>query len=286
MLIFASTFALAAFPERVSVSAMEDYAGQPVVSSTLVQESWRTVTRDIAVSIANKPVTPGNTPGINGFYVGFHSSATIIYDGYSCSPDDPEPAPWCLATEDEQPIPVLVTPGLMLRKGLPGSFEIGGQFGWVAMTQTGYLGGYGKLAVLEGYRNAPDLALQVGYSGYIGNDEIEIGVLDFSGTLGYDLAFGRLVGLNESHFTPFMSAGLYRIHAASRTNLSDSGLDGSVAEVSGFGGAVDPRFDQAYVPFQFGGGFRLSGEVFSFTLSGGYALATSPTVNVGLGFNY
>ncbi len=285
MLLLASTLSLAAFPERVSITAMEDYAGQPVVSSALVEAAWRTVTRDLAVGIANKPVTPGNTPGINGFYVGFHSSATIIYKGYGCDPADPEPGPWCLATEDENPIPVVVTPGMMLRKGLPGSTEIGGQFGWVAMTQTGYLGGYGKIAFLEGHRNSPDLAMQVGYTGYIGNDEVEIGVLDFSGTIGYDLPFGRMVGVNESHFTPFASLGLYRIHAAARSNLADPGLDGSVSELTGFG-ASDPRFDKSYVPFQFGGGFRLSGEVFSFTLTGGYALETSPTVNIGLGFNY
>lgn len=285
MLIVAASLALAAFPERVSVSAMEDYGGEPVVSSTLVQDAWRTVTRDLAVSIANQPVTPGNTPGINGFYVGIHSSATIIYKGYGCSPDEPEPSPWCLATEDEEQPYVLASPGLLLRKGLPGSLEIGGHVGWLAPTQDAYLGGYGKLAVIEGHRRYPDVALQLGYAGLVGNDEIEIGVLDFSGTVGYDLPFGRLVGVNESHFTPFFALGLYRIHAAPRTNLSDSALDASVTEVTAFG-STDARYDPAYGLFQFGGGFRMSGEVFSFTLSGGYAVDTSPTVNVGLGFNY
>lgn len=286
MLLFASV-ALAAFPEEPSITAMDDYGGASTyIADTsaevdYVEIGYQTMVRELGVAIANKPMAPAETLGANGFQVGLHNTFAFIRTG---SNDGTHPTGWDLAAADESPPIALFIPSLSVRKGLPLSFELGATASWVGMTRTGVLGAYGRWAPLEGFRRVPDVALQVGYAGYIGNDELEVGVLDMSATVGYSLPFGVTEGIHQAVFSPYVGIGFNQIHAAPRTDLSKTDLEGRVTELSSV--QTDPNYLEGMAPVQIAGGFRIQNGDFAATISGTYSPSLIATVNVGLGFVY
>ncbi len=275
--------ALAAFPERISILAMDDYAGsstESIAGDDYVAQGYKQVVLELGSTLANKPLAPARTLGVSGFHVGVANSLSFIQTG---SIDGTNPAGWDLADPDEDPMVVLFVPQVQVRKGLPASLEVGANFGWLGLTETGVVGVYGRWGLVEGYRFLPDMNLQVGYAGYVGNDELEMGVLDIGANIGYTLPFGPVAGINLSRFSPFLSLGVNRIHAAPRADLSGSGLDGRVTELTGFEGE---GFDPDYAPFAFGGGIELESGDFTLGVSAAYATSGAPTVNTAIGFTY
>ena len=287
VLLSAATEAHAAFPERVSVLAMDDFDGantEVASGDDYVAAGWSQVVLELGSTIANKPGGPARTLGVSGFHVGVSNTLGFIRTG---SIDTINPSGWDLADPDEDPLPVLFVPQLQVRKGLPASLEIGANVGWIGMSETATLGAYGRWGLIEGYRYLPDLSIQLGYVGYVGNDEVELGVMDFSTNLGYTLPFGPVAGINVSKFSPFVSLGFQRIHAAPRANLSSTGLDERVVEVTGFDDTEqDAKFNATYAPFALSGGFEIQSGDFTLDLSGGWAVGGAPAVNTGFGFTY
>ncbi|MBM4365911.1 MAG: hypothetical protein FJ102_06820 [Deltaproteobacteria bacterium] len=279
--------ALAAFPERISILAMDDFEGASTESlqgDDYVRAGYEQVVLELGSTLANKPMAPARTLGVSGFHVGIGNTLAFIQTG---SIDGINPAGWDLADPDEEPMVVLFVPQVQIRKGLPASLEVGANFGWLGLTETGTVGAYGRWGIIEGYRSLPDLSIQMGYVGYVGNDELEMGVLDFGANIGYTLPFGPVAGINVSRFSPFVSLGVNRIHAAPRADLSESGLEGRVTEVTGFTDAESATFfDAAYAPFAFGGGIELESGDFTLGVSGSYASGGAPAVNTAIGFNY
>ena len=73
-------------------------------------------------------------------------------------------------------------------------------------------GGYGRWVFAEGWDPFPNVALTVGYVGYVGNDELDLGVLETDITLGYDISIGR-GELRLGRLQPFVSYGFLQSHA-------------------------------------------------------------------------
>ncbi len=287
MLILVAT-ARAAFPEDPSITAMDDFAGASTyipdtsVEADYVVEGYQTMVKELGVSIANKPMAPGESLGMNGFHVGIANTFAFIRTG---STDGTHPTGWDLADDEEDPQAFLFIPWLQVRKGLPASLEVGANAGWIGMTNTGVLGVYGRWSLVEGHRRIPDLAIQAGYSGYIGNDELELGVMDMSATIGYSLPFGVTQGINQAVFSPYVGIGLNRIHAAPRADLTRTDLDGRITEVTGFADDTT-HFVEGFAPLQIDGGFRIVNGDFAATLAATYSPGLIATVNVGFGFVY
>lgn len=283
MLLLAAA-AFAAFPEDVSLRAMEDYAGQSTTTTAeddYVVSGYRTLVKELGGTITNPMSTPAETLGVNGFYVGVANAFAFIRTG---TIDGTNPTGWDLADPDEEPPDYLFVPSVQVRKGLPVSLEVGANFSWLGFSRTGAFGGYARWAPVEGFRRIPDLALQVGYSGYIGNDELELGVLDMGLTLGYTVPFGVTQGIHQATFSPFLSFGQERIHAAPRVDLAGTQLDGRVTEVSGF--KKSDAFDKEFAPYRIGGGFRIVNGDYTGTFSASYPFGAVPTVNLAFGFTY
>jgi len=283
MLLFAAA-AYAAFPEDVSILAMGDFYGQSTVNTLgedYVVQGYHTLVGELAATISNPMSTPAETLGVNGFYVGVANSFAFIRTG---TLDGENPAGWDLADPDEDPPDYFFVPSIQVRKGLPASLEVGANFSWIGFTRTGALGGYARFAPLEGFRRVPDLAIQVGYSGYVGNDELELGVMDTRLTLGYTVPFGVTEGIHQATFSPFFSVGQDRVHAAPRVDLEGSGLEGRVGEVSGF--KKGEGFSGEFAPWRIGGGFRVVNGDYTGTFSAAYPFGSIPTVNVAFGFTY
>ena len=283
-MLFLVGVVLAAFPEDVSILAMEDYAGQSTTTTgedDYVVAGYQTLVKELASTIGNPMMTPAETLGINGFYVGIANSFAFVRTG---TIDGQNPTGWDLADPDEDPAAYYFVPSVQIRKGLPASLEFGANFSWLGFSRTGALGGYARWAPFEGYRRFPDVALQVGYAGYIGNDELEVGVLDVGATIGYTVPFGVTEGIHQATFSPFFSVGQDRIHAAPRVDLTGTRLEDRVTEVSGF--RTDDGFDAAFAPLRIGGGFRIVNGDYTATFAASYPFGSIPTVSMALGVTY
>ncbi|MED5372778.1 MAG: hypothetical protein VX899_17300 [Myxococcota bacterium] len=283
MLLLLATSALAAWPDDVTLSNLATKGDTPVLDPADNRDAYDTVLRELGVAIANKPMYAAESLGPDGFEVGvmttigFHSAATDEIGEY---------APWERVDADGDPGDVLLVPWIMVRKGLLPSLDVGANLGWVGMSRQTAVGGYARLTPLEGYHNAPDLAFQVGYSGYVGNNELELGVLDWSGTISYSLPFGALQGINNARFAPFAGVGQLIMHGQPRLSDEQS-ADLGLRPVSGFTGsevydASDPQWRQLQVH----GGFMLVNRGFHFRAGTAWTPQTMPTINLGLGFTY
>lgn len=282
MLLLAAA-ALAAFPEQVSILAMEDYAGASTVplEGDYVAAGYQALVKELAVVVANPALAPGETLGINGFAASFGAGVGFIRTG---SIDQVNPAGWDLADPDEEPPLLLYVPTLSFRKGLPLSFEVGANAGWIAPSEDGFFGGYARWAPIEGWRQAPDVVFQLGYSGYVGNDELELGVFDSSVTVGYTAPFGVTQGIHQASFRPFAGVGQVRIHAAPRVDLSESSLEGRITELSGF--KRSDRFDKQYAPLRVHGGFQVVNGDVSLTLAGTWVPGAIAKLDVAMGASF
>ncbi len=286
MLLLVVAVARAEFPEDISIRAMDDYGGVSTVTlntADFVAEGYRTMSKELGVAIANKPFAPGETLGIDGFHVGIANTFAFIRTG---STDGTNPSGWDLADPDEDPQGFLYIPQIQVRKGLPLSFELGANLGWVGGSRTGALGGYVRWAPVEGWRQAPDVAVQLGYAAYVGNDELEVGTFDMSATVGYSLPFGVTQGVNQAVFSPYVHVGVQQIHSAVRADLTGTELEGRLAEYWGVQNPKAGEFDASFAPLTVGGGFRVLNGNFAATFSGTYSLGVIATANVGFAFVY
>jgi hypothetical protein len=265
--------------EDVVLSNLATWNGSPV-DQAVAMDSYEVVVNQLGLAIANKPMAPGETLGVFGFDVGLSSTVAFIdtKDGSSG-----QPSPWARVHETGEPNGVMWIPWLSARKGLPLSLEVGGNLGYIAFSRQTVFSGYGRWGLWEGYHPIPDLSIQLGYSGYVGNNELELGAMDYSATLGYTLPFGSLVGINQAQFSPYLGVGQVIVHAAPRLD-DDLIEDLGIGRISGFNGGEGFTENLRHVALS--GGFRvLSGDV-QLRMAVQFAPGQLTTVNGGLGFVY
>lgn len=266
----------------VDLTQLSQRAGVSVVDPSANLGDYQTVVQELGVAVANKPLNPAETLGINGFEVGVATSLAFN----SNKGENGSPSAWDRVAEDGDAQNGLWIPWIMVRKGLPLSTDVGVNLGWVGMTRQTVFGGYGRIAPLEGYRQAPDVAFQVGYAGYVGNDQLELGAMDWSGTLSYTLPFGTLLGINSASFAPFAGAGQVLIHAQPKLD-SDLSQTLGVVPVSGFKNteaydATDPQWRKARIH----GGIRIVSRTFHMKLGATWTPQVMPEIHAGMGFTF
>ena len=132
--------ALAASPGDVILTNFAAYEDNTAAYHDLV--------RELGVAIANKPMAPGETLGLNGFDLSVFNSVSFLH----ARGTESDPSGWERTHTDGEPSDVLWIPTLGVRKGLPLSLEAGMNVGWIGMTHQGVLGGFGRWALIEGYR--------------------------------------------------------------------------------------------------------------------------------------
>lgn len=272
--------ALAAWPEDVVVSGMLEHDGEPITPE-YARDRLGEIATDLGVAIANKPVTPAATLGVAGFDLSAGITTSLV--SRSDTAELGGPSGWALTHTDEDPGALLALPTLMLRKGLPGSIELGGRASWIAGSRQGVLGGFVRMAPLEGFKPWPDLSLQVGYSGYVGNPELELGVLDLTGSLGGTFAFGSLPGIRQARFSPWIGGGVLIAHG--RTTLDALDREALYAGAVGEDGTYSESLSLAPQP-QVHLGFQVTNSTVLFRLAGAWSPASLPTLHAGMGFMF
>jgi hypothetical protein len=270
--------ALAGWPEDVTLSAMAEQDGVRVLGSQ--REEYLELVQELGTIIANKPLIPARTLGSSGFDLGVSSTFAFVRAKLQ---QDGEPSVWERVEVDEDPSTYKFVPQVSLRKGFPFSTEAGLSVGWVGMSRQGILGGFGRVAVMEGYRPWPDLTLQLGYSGYVGNDELELGVLDMGVVLGQTYALGRRPGIRTGQFSPWLGYSVLRVSAAPTI---DPDLADQMDLVAVSGRKNSENYEPAMILPQFAAGFQIANGTLLLRAGAAWVPRTIPTVSVGMGFTY
>ena len=267
--------AFAGWPDTPSLSSMTEHDGVVVADGGVLSADYRELVAELGTAIANPADLSASTTGTYGFEFGLGS--TFVFT--TAKQRDSKISPWDRATPSEKPESYLYIPTLSFRKGLPMSTEIGGSIGWIGQTNTGKVSGFGRIALLEGYKPLPDLTLQVGYSGYVGNDELELGVLELGVTLGGKLWIPEIAGVNSGSFEPFVNFTLLQVSALPTADLAVIQAIGATSFRAGdsSGLLVIPRIS---------GGFQVTSGVVYFKLSGSWAWATLPAATAGMGVRF
>ncbi len=281
MLLVTLATALASWPDDPTLSGLLEHGGIRVVDRELLARTYRDLVMELGTAIAPQPL-PSATTGIYGFEFAL-SSTFVLVDAKSRSGEsvaERRTTPWDRAVADENHEPYLAIPTFSLRKGLPASGEVGARFGWAVGTRTGLGSIYGRLALIENYRPLPDLTIQLGYTGYVGNDELDLAVFDASVTIGGRFGIGQN-GENNGRFEPFVTGSLLRISATPTVDLEVVEAVGAVTYRRGIPNAQLPLA----VP-RVGAGFQVTSGVAHFRLSGSWSWLTLPSIDVGMGFTF
>jgi hypothetical protein len=268
--------AQAAWPDDVVLSQLGTWEGENFSNADTIQRSYSRVIQQLGVAIGNSPVSAAESSGLYGFDIALTNTVA-----FTDSTDDG--SPWQRVHEDTDPSRAMWMPGVTVRKGLPMSLEAGARMSYVALSRQSVFGAWGKATLLEGYRSIPDLAIQVGYSSYVGNTELALGTMDLSAVIGKTFPFGRVTRINTAQFSPYIGGGLYRIRATPR--LDESTLeDLGIAAVSGFTNA--PEYTEGYAPGVVHLGMRIVSGDAQFLLGSSIAPNATATVTAGLGYVY
>lgn len=280
--LLGSSEAAAAWPNDVRLSQLGSFDGEPVTDVGATRAAYEQVVREFGASIANRP-SVARTSGLHGFDLSINTSVSWIDDGVEGSL---KPAAWERVHPEGDPNGTVFSPSLTLRKGLPLGLEGGATLGYIGGTSQTTFGAFGRWGIVEGYKQYPDLTVQVGYTGLVGNEELDLGVVDTSFTIGYTLPFGRSPGMNSAKFSPYLGAGWLKIKAAPRMGEAEREALG-LREISGFKGS--DAFAKGLSPATIHIGARLqSGDV---QVQAATLLTTTqdrltPGVNVGIGYVY
>ena len=148
-------------------------------------------------------------------------------------------------------------PRVSFRKGLPWSFEVGADGGWLAGTRQFLLGGYGRWVFVGGWDKVPDAAIQIGYDGYVGNDQLDMGVFELDLSVGYTFKASYKRERPGTRFSPFVGYSFLMAHANPVSEVD--GVSWVTAWAKNAPDGTDPR-DFRFHRF-FGGLEILSGQI-------------------------
>jgi hypothetical protein len=173
------------------------------------QSSFDFVLRELAMAVSPPPDFAVHSLGLLEFEVSSEHRVAFIHGDPAPGSDE---SPWDAVAEDGTQGEILWMPGFRFRKGLPASIEVGGDFSWLTGSRQFLLGGYGRWVVQDGWEKVPDAAIQLGYRGYVGNDQLKAGVFEMDLSVGYSFRRASSKERPGSRFSPFAGYGYLMAH--------------------------------------------------------------------------
>ncbi len=262
--------------QEVLLSSMAEHEGQAVLDPALLGESYRQLVKELGAMVSNKATMPAFTTGVYGFELDV-GTWFVLNDARTRTEDI---SPWARVDADEIAEPYTIVPVVSVRKGLPLSTELEAHVGWMADTSTGLVGAQGRVAILEGFRPLPELTAHAGYSGMIGNDELEVSVFDLGIQIGTTLRSGSVQGVNTGLFSPWFDVSSLRVSAAPILDVEVADDIGAVP----FGGSKTADHESALVLPQLGAGFQATSRDVHVRMGLTWVPAAIPTLSAGIGF--
>lgn len=165
-------------------------------------QQFQLLATDLGQVFAPRLANPAETLGEAGFAVNMMTSLSFI-------PSDEEY--WERAVEDRAPSSTLLTGHLQVRKGLPFSFEVAGNMGYLFASEMFTLGADLKWALNEGFYYFPDVAFRGSVNTLMGASDLNLV------TAGGDMSISKAFGLGGvASLTPYVGYQMLFIVASSR----------------------------------------------------------------------
>ncbi len=171
---------------------------------------------DLALAVTSSLLEPASTTGATGFAFDLEAATTGASPGVIGA--TPYPATGTAAfprsywpTRSLQPHDLL-TPSLHVRKGFPFSTELGGRFTYLSQSSLFAAQLEGKVALIEGYYAAPDVAVRAAWTKLLGQAALGLSTTEL------DLLVSKRFGLNAVvALTPYLAARYTLLSASTRT---------------------------------------------------------------------
>ncbi|MBN92983.1 MAG: hypothetical protein CL928_02795 [Deltaproteobacteria bacterium] len=203
----------------------------------LRQARLDSVIKDQAMALSGPPSFPVGSLGLYEFEISVTNRMSFLH---TLPEGDDATSAW----DDVNPTGVanniLWMPGLQFRKGLPFSFEVGGDIAWIGISKQFEVGGYGRVVFLDGWKKIPDVALQLGYTGYVGNEQLDMGVFELDLSVGYTVHIPSVGGRATTFFSPFVGYSYLMAHARP-TSVQVEAISPVSAWTAEAESGVDPR---------------------------------------------
>lgn len=258
----------AAGPTDIVVSGLEN------VEPARRQARFDFVVRELAMTILSPPNHAVAAMGLYEGEVAFDNRVSFVHVAASTGESS---SPWQELTESGEPSQVVFMPSLTVRKGLPWSFEVGGDVGWMGGSRQFLVGGFGRWVPFGNWKKMPDVGVGLGYRGLVGNDQLELGVFHLDLSIGYSFRLTSRATRPGTRFSPYGGYQFLQSHAKPGVTVDQ------VSAVSGWANraatGVDPR------SFQFHRGFigmEVRSGSFSFRIAGSATFPRRAPVVAGL----
>jgi len=159
-------------------------------------DKFKSLVGDFSQVIAPPFLAPAETLGEAGFAVGLVPSVAFI-------PSDEQH--WQQGVEDRNPSSAVFVPNLLIRKGLPFSFEVAGSMSHVSGSDMFTVGSHIKWALNEGFYLFPDVAVRGTVNTLVGSKDLQMI------TAGWDVSVSKAFPIaGVMSVTPY--AGYQQLH--------------------------------------------------------------------------
>lgn len=187
------------------------------------QTAFNGLARAYGLALAPIELSPANTIGINAVETEFSFAFSNLSDDASS---------WASAINSQTPPSQLTSTRFTLRKGLPYSFELQGQLGYLLNSELWTMGAGVKWALNEAVRSFPiDFSIRGQANRMIGSTQLDLSMVSYGVALG--TRFGVLGMVNIS---PFVTYQPVMIFAGSNTLDATPGIyDAPGSAASGAG---------------------------------------------------
>jgi hypothetical protein len=166
---------------------------EEIAIDPLAQERFARFASELALAVAPMPAGLASSLGDAGFEVSFSGDVALIHRSQVFS-NGLSSTVW---PTEKTGGDSLFVPTLHLRKGLPFSFEVGTDFGYVAFSSMIAATGSVKWAILEGFHLIPDLSVKAFATAVLGTGALNlvVGGWDVGASERIPLAGGAELGL-------------------------------------------------------------------------------------------
>lgn len=182
---------------------------------------FRSLMHELAVVMTPPPLQPAETTGQSGFDFGLDYAAHDISEGAGYWRDGTKGR-----LENRQTVPFLQTLGLRGRKGfplpIPLSSEVDLGLQWIADSSLFSLGGNVRVALNEGFRWLPDLAVAAGANQLLGADDVNLTTVTLGGSISKAFAISGSFSLTPfGGYQALLMNGTTRVLDPDPSNVED-----------------------------------------------------------------
>ena len=193
-------------PNDLNLAGLVLRSSTPTFDRTIHGTLFKQLTTELGVAMAPQFTDPSSTVGLSGFEIGFSTAVTNIHQDADY---------WQFARRtDERADGALAMTSLHVRKGLPASFELGGNVSWISNSEMFALGLEVKWALNEGFYYIPDVAIRGTVNVLVGARDLQVdGAADGD---GFDLSLSKSFPIGgTTTLTPYAGYNLLIINANS-----------------------------------------------------------------------